>query len=34
LLKLFLDGGGIVTPRDIMEKAIVGPEYDKLTVFD
>uniref|UniRef100_A0ACD5V680 Uncharacterized protein n=1 Tax=Avena sativa TaxID=4498 RepID=A0ACD5V680_AVESA len=34
LLKLFLDGGGIVTPRTIMEKAIVGPEYDKLTVFD
>ena len=31
MLKLFLDGGGIVTPR---EKAVVGPEYDKLTLFN
>ncbi|KAL6629070.1 hypothetical protein ACP70R_028835 [Stipagrostis hirtigluma subsp. patula] len=34
LLKLFLDGGGIVNPRAVMEKAIAGPEYDKLAVFD
>ncbi|XP_062223905.1 uncharacterized protein LOC133922549 [Phragmites australis] len=34
LLKLFLDGGSIVNPRAIMEKAIAGPEYDKLAVFD
>ncbi|TVU08375.1 hypothetical protein EJB05_41778, partial [Eragrostis curvula] len=29
MVKLFLDGDGIVTPR-----AISGPEYDKLVVFD
>nr|CAB3471029.1 unnamed protein product [Digitaria exilis] len=34
MVKLFLDGGGIVTPRDVMEKAISGPEYQKLIVFD
>ncbi|CAN6243290.1 unnamed protein product [Urochloa humidicola] len=34
LLKLFLDGGGVVSPRAVMEKAIAGPEYDKLAVFD
>jgi hypothetical protein len=34
LLKLFLDGGGLVSPRAVMEKAISGPEYDKLAVFD
>ncbi|KAF8658578.1 hypothetical protein HU200_059038 [Digitaria exilis] len=34
MVKLFLDGGGIVTPRDLMEKAISGPEYQKLVVFD
>ncbi|CAN6193897.1 unnamed protein product [Urochloa humidicola] len=34
MVKLFLDGDGIVTPRDIMEKAISGPEYQKLVVFD
>ncbi|CAD6251659.1 unnamed protein product [Miscanthus lutarioriparius] len=34
LLKLFLDGDGIVCPRAVMEKAIAGPEYDKLAVFD
>ncbi|KAL6888415.1 hypothetical protein ACP4OV_009441 [Aristida adscensionis] len=34
LLKLFLDGCGIVNPRAVMEKAIAGPEYDKLAVFD
>ena len=34
LLKLFLDGGGIVSPRAVMEKAIAGPEYGKLAVFD
>ncbi|KQJ93643.1 uncharacterized protein LOC100834011 [Brachypodium distachyon] len=34
LLKLFLDGGGSFTPRAVMEKAIAGPEYDNLAVFD
>ncbi|CAD6338848.1 unnamed protein product [Miscanthus lutarioriparius] len=34
MVKLFLDGDGIVTPRDIMDKAISGPEYQKLVVFD
>ncbi|KAL6855890.1 hypothetical protein ACP4OV_018692 [Aristida adscensionis] len=39
MVKLFLDGGEIVpdkvdSPRDAMEKAISGPEYDKLAVFD
>jgi len=34
LLKLFLDGGGVISPRAVMEKAIAGPEYDKLAVFD
>jgi len=34
LLKLFLDGGGNFTPRVVMEKAIAGPEYDQLAVFD
>ncbi|BAF07999.1 Os02g0179600 [Oryza sativa Japonica Group] len=34
LLKLFLDGDGVVSPRAVMEKAISGPEYDKLVVFD
>ncbi|GJM97823.1 hypothetical protein PR202_ga14779 [Eleusine coracana subsp. coracana] len=34
MVKLFLDGDGIVSPRVIMEKAISGPEYEKLVVFD
>ncbi|KAF8691274.1 hypothetical protein HU200_040399 [Digitaria exilis] len=34
LLKLFLDGDGIISPRAVMDKAIAGPEYDKLAVFD
>ncbi|KAF0906252.1 hypothetical protein E2562_009256 [Oryza meyeriana var. granulata] len=34
LLKLFLDGDGIVSPRVVMEKAISGPEYDNLVVLD
>jgi len=34
MLKLFLDGGGIVSPRVVMEKSIAGPEYDELAVFD
>ncbi|XP_047076437.1 uncharacterized protein LOC124686552 [Lolium rigidum] len=34
MLKLFLDGGGIVSPRVVMEKSIAGPEYDELGVFD
>ncbi|RLM78688.1 hypothetical protein C2845_PM12G04720 [Panicum miliaceum] len=34
LLKLFLDGGGVISPRAVMEKSIAGSEYDKLAVFD
>ncbi|KAG2607621.1 hypothetical protein PVAP13_4NG262100 [Panicum virgatum] len=34
MVKLFLDGGGIVSPRGIMEKAISGPEYQEFVVFD
>lgn len=34
MLKLFLEGGGIISPRDVMEQAISGKEYDKLVVFD
>ncbi|KAL6603083.1 hypothetical protein ACP70R_043444 [Stipagrostis hirtigluma subsp. patula] len=34
MVKPFLDGDGIVSPRAIMEKAISGLEYEKLVVFD
>ncbi|GJN38981.1 hypothetical protein PR202_gb28069 [Eleusine coracana subsp. coracana] len=34
LVKIFLDGDGIVSPRTIMDKAISGKEYEKLVVFD
>jgi hypothetical protein len=34
LVKLFLDNDGILTPRAIMEKAISGPEYQNLIVYD
>jgi hypothetical protein len=34
LVKLFLDGEGIVTLRAIMDKAISGKDYEKLVVFD
>jgi hypothetical protein len=34
MLKLFLDGGDILSPRVVMEKSIAGPEYDDLAVFD
>ncbi|KAJ1703561.1 hypothetical protein LUZ63_003340 [Rhynchospora breviuscula] len=34
MLKLFLEGGGIVSPRAVMEQAISGKEYEKLKVFD
>ncbi|CAM0909105.1 unnamed protein product [Alopecurus aequalis] len=34
MLKLFLDGTDAMTPRAVMEKAISGPEYAKLIVFD
>jgi len=33
-VKLFLDNDGVISPRAIMEKAISGPEYRKLVVFD
>ncbi|RLN11953.1 hypothetical protein C2845_PM09G20240 [Panicum miliaceum] len=34
MVKLFLDNDGIISPRVVMEKAISGPEYQKLVVFD
>ncbi|KAH7677995.1 vWA-like protein [Dioscorea alata] len=34
LVKLFLEGGGIVNPVAIMDLAISGKEYGKLVVFD
>ncbi|TVU08369.1 hypothetical protein EJB05_41772, partial [Eragrostis curvula] len=34
MVKLFLDGEGIASPRAVMEKAISGPEYQALAVFD
>ncbi|KAL6603082.1 hypothetical protein ACP70R_043443 [Stipagrostis hirtigluma subsp. patula] len=34
MVKLFLDGDGIVSPRAIMEKAISGPEYQELVIYD
>lgn len=34
LLTMFLEGGGIVNPEDVMELAISGEEYKKLAVFD
>ena len=33
-VKLFLDNDGVISPRAIIEKAISGPEYRKLVVFD
>ncbi|KAK4357025.1 hypothetical protein RND71_022635 [Anisodus tanguticus] len=34
LLTMFLEGGGIVNPVDVMELAISGEEYKKLAIFD
>lgn len=34
LLTIFLEGGGIVNPEEVMELAIAGEEYKKLAVFD
>ncbi|CAL5395235.1 unnamed protein product [Camellia sinensis] len=34
LVKLFLEGGGIVNPENVMQQAISGEEYQKLVVFD
>ncbi|KAF7104406.1 hypothetical protein CFC21_105306 [Triticum aestivum] len=34
MVKLFLEGEYILSPRAVMEKAIAGPEYQKLVVFD
>lgn len=34
LLKLFLEGGGIVNPLEVMDLSIAGEEYQKLAVFD
>ncbi|CAN4120509.1 unnamed protein product [Withania somnifera] len=34
LLTMFLEGGGIVNPVDVMKLAISGEEYQKLVVFD
>ncbi|KAK9090029.1 hypothetical protein Sjap_023206 [Stephania japonica] len=34
LLKLFLDGGGVLNPEAVMAHAISGAEYEKLVVLD
>ncbi|XP_059277463.1 uncharacterized protein LOC132031464 [Lycium ferocissimum] len=34
LLTMFLEGGGIVNPEEVMELAISGEEYQKLAIFD
>lgn len=34
ILTMFLEGGGVVNPVDVMEMAISGEEYKKLAVFD
>lgn len=34
LLTMFLEGGGVVNPVDVMELAISGEEYQKLVVLD
>ncbi|KAI4969733.1 hypothetical protein ZWY2020_000647 [Hordeum vulgare] len=34
MLKLFLDGDDTPSPRAVMDKAISGPMYEKLAVFD
>ncbi|GFY84950.1 hypothetical protein Acr_03g0017240 [Actinidia rufa] len=34
LLTMFLEGGGIVNPTDVMELAILGDEYKQLVVHD
>ncbi|XP_008812490.2 uncharacterized protein LOC103723376 [Phoenix dactylifera] len=34
LLKLFLEGDGVLIPEAVMEEAISGEEYKKLVVFD
>ncbi|XP_060178714.1 uncharacterized protein LOC132608931 [Lycium barbarum] len=34
LLTMFLEGGGIVNPVEVMELAISGEEYQKLAIFD
>ena len=34
LLTMFLEGGGVVNPEEVMELAIAGEEYKKLAVFD
>jgi hypothetical protein len=34
MLKLFLGGEDIPSPRAVMEKAISGPKYEKLVVYD
>ncbi|PKU69095.1 uncharacterized protein LOC110100310 [Dendrobium catenatum] len=34
LMKLFLEGAGVINPVDVMESAIAGDEYKGLKVFD
>ncbi|KAF5746389.1 hypothetical protein HS088_TW06G00560 [Tripterygium wilfordii] len=34
LMKLFLDGGGVINPVEVMEMAIAGEEYKKLVIMD
>ncbi|CAK9160064.1 unnamed protein product [Ilex paraguariensis] len=34
LLTIFLEGGGVINPEEVMELAIAGEEYNKLAVYD
>ncbi|RWR78946.1 Thioredoxin-like protein [Cinnamomum micranthum f. kanehirae] len=34
LLNIFLDNGGVVNPEEVMEEAIAGEVYKKVSVFD
>ncbi|KAK3041333.1 hypothetical protein RJ639_002314 [Escallonia herrerae] len=34
LLTIFLEGGGVMNPEDVMAMAIAGEEYKKLVVYD
>lgn len=34
LMNLFLEGGGIINPENVMEAAVSGSEYQQLVVYD
>ncbi|KAL1804006.1 hypothetical protein ACET3Z_032653 [Daucus carota] len=34
LMNLFLEGGGIISPENVMEAAVSGSEYQQLVVYD